>query len=55
MAFKDHVKSMVLFSVFFGGEKENATVEDIIVLHAEFEYIHPFQNGNGREEGRAEA
>ena len=28
--------------------KENLTVEDIIALHAEFEYIHPFQDGNGR-------
>lgn len=28
--------------------KEKATVEDIIELHAEFEYIHPFQDGNGR-------
>lgn len=28
--------------------KENATIEDIIELHAEFEYIHPFQDGNGR-------
>lgn len=28
--------------------KENVEVEDIIALHAEFEYIHPFQDGNGR-------
>ena len=28
--------------------KENVTVEDIIALHAEFVYIHPFQDGNGR-------
>ena len=28
--------------------KEVVTVEDIIALHAEFEYIHPFQDGNGK-------
>jgi len=28
--------------------KECIKIEDIIELHAEFEYIHPFQDGNGR-------
>lgn len=27
---------------------EHVTIENIIELHADFEYIHPFQDGNGR-------
>ncbi|MBU5477337.1 Fic family protein [Eubacterium sp. MSJ-21] len=28
--------------------KDNVTIDDIIEFHAEFEYIHSFQDGNGR-------
>ncbi len=39
-------KMKVLLSEY--NAKEVVTVEDVIALHAEFEYIHPFQDGNGR-------
>ena len=28
--------------------RESVTLQDIIELHAKFEHIHPFQDGNGR-------
>ena len=35
-------------NVVGGRETKCVTIEDIIAFHAEFEYIHPFQDGNGR-------
>ncbi len=40
----DHMKA--LLDMY--NSKEKATIEDIIAFHAEFEFIHPFQDGNGR-------
>ena len=39
-------KMMLLLSEY--NAKKEITVKDIISFHAEFEYIHPFQDGNGR-------
>nr|WP_027872174.1 Fic family protein [[Eubacterium] cellulosolvens] len=41
-----HMHMMALLKEY--NANANVTVEDIIALHAEFEYIHPFQDGNGR-------
>ncbi|MBE6018701.1 MAG: cell filamentation protein Fic [Lachnospiraceae bacterium] len=40
----DHMKALLKQY----NSKEHVAVEDIIELHAEFEFIHPFQDGNGR-------
>ena len=39
-----HMHMMALLKEY--NANANVTVEDIIALHAEFAYIHPFQDGN---------
>ena len=39
-----HMKSLLASY----NKKESPGIQDVIALHAEFEYIHPFQDGNGR-------
>lgn len=41
-----HTRMKALLEEYNG--KETVAIEDIVALHAEFEYIHPFQDGNGR-------
>lgn len=40
LAMQKHIKNF--------NSKGNVTIDDIIELHADFECIHPFQDGNGR-------
>ncbi len=39
-----HMKSLLASY----NKKESPGIQDVIALHSEFEYIHPFQDGNGR-------
>ena len=44
---KDVEKKMQLLLSDYNSKQE-VTVNDIIAFHADFEYLHPFQDGNGR-------
>ena len=41
-----HAKMKALLEEY--NSKTIVTLNDVVALHAEFEYIHPFQDGNGR-------